>query len=180
MCGIIAVYKTSERSLDPTVVESMTSALAHRGLEDFGYAFATNGSGFNWRDETPNSLPAKGVAMGHRRMAIFDLSTKGRQPFVTPDERYWMVFNGEIYNFWEIRDDLKAMGHSFTSDSDTEVLLAAFAEWGQSLFQAFQRQLGRGDLGTPRRSVLWSAGIGSASSRSITARSAATGSSGLR
>ncbi len=137
MCGIIAIYKTSERSLDPTIVEGMTSALTHRGREDYGYAFATNGSGFTWRDETPTSLQAKGVAMGHRRMAIFDLSTKGRQPFVTPDGRYWMVFNGEIYNFWEIRDDLKALGHSFTSESDTEVLLAAFAEWGKACFKRF-------------------------------------------
>ena len=137
MCGIIAIHKTSERSLDPAIVESMTTALTHRGLDDYGYAFITNGSGITWREERPDPFHSKGVAMGHRRLSIFDLSAKGRQPFVSPEKRYWVVFNGEIYNFWEIRDELRQLGHSFFSETDTEVLLTAFAEWGTDCFRRF-------------------------------------------
>src|SRR6185295_10780111 len=70
------------------------------------------------------------LSLGHRRLAILDLSPRGCQPMASPDNRYWITFNGEIFNYLELRDELKALGHRFTSDSDTEVLLASYAQWG--------------------------------------------------
>jgi asparagine synthase (glutamine-hydrolysing) len=90
----------------------MTDAIAHRGPDGEGqYA---DGS----------------VGLGHRRLAIIDLSPLGRQPMTTPDGRFTMTYNGEIYNFQELRSELTAIGHAFVSRSDSEVLLHAFAAWG--------------------------------------------------
>ncbi len=76
-----------------------------------------------------------GVALGHRRLSILDLSEAGRQPMSDPDEQFWITFNGEIYNYLEIRRELQALGYSFRSDSDTEVLLRAYEHWGASCLQ---------------------------------------------
>jgi asparagine synthase (glutamine-hydrolysing) len=72
------------------------------------------------------------VALGHRRLSIIDLSDAGLQPMPYADGRYWVVFNGEIYNYLELRDELSGLGHRFTTRSDTEVLLAAYAQWGEA------------------------------------------------
>jgi asparagine synthase (glutamine-hydrolysing) len=90
----------------------MTDILAHRGPDGEGQY--VSGS----------------VGLGHRRLAIIDLSPLGRQPMSTPDGRYTLVFNGEIYNFQELRAELTARGRTFVSRTDSEVLLAGFAEWG--------------------------------------------------
>jgi asparagine synthase (glutamine-hydrolysing) len=73
----------------------------------------------------------QGVTLGHRRLSILDLSEGGRQPMSYARERYWITYNGEIYNFLELRRDLEARGHKFHSESDTEVVLAAFVQWGE-------------------------------------------------
>jgi asparagine synthase (glutamine-hydrolysing) len=73
------------------------------------------------------------LVLGHRRLSILDLSRAGHQPMSTPDERYWITYNGEIYNFPEIRSELLARGHRFHSSSDTEVLLHGFIEWGMDV-----------------------------------------------
>ena len=90
----------------------MTEVLAHRGPD---------GSGI-WT--------SPGVGFGHRRLAIIDLSEGGAQPMLTPDRRVAITYNGEIYNFREVRTELEAKGHVFTSESDTEVILAAWRQWG--------------------------------------------------
>lgn len=90
--------------------------VAHRGPDGRG-----------WREFTSGAGP---VALGHRRLAIIDVSDAGLQPMADASGRYWMVFNGEIYNYLELRDEMRAKGETFTSESDSEVLLRAFMLWG--------------------------------------------------
>jgi asparagine synthase (glutamine-hydrolysing) len=113
MCGITGFIGTGTES----DLRRMTDAIAHRGPDDAGY----------WIDA------ARGIHFGHRRLSILDLEG-GRQPMVTADGRYVIIFNGEIYNFAELRNELVGKGHVFVSDhSDTEVLLHGFREWGEDL-----------------------------------------------
>src|SRR5262245_59945007 len=93
-------------------------AVAHRGPD---------GSG--WRVFESTVGP---VALGHRRLSIIDLSDAALQPMSYADGRYWVVYNGEIYNYLELRAELQAAGHQFRTESDTEVLLAAYSEWGEA------------------------------------------------
>lgn len=96
----------------------MLATIEHRGRDDEGVWTSE-------ADETGNQ-----VCLGHRRLAIIDTSSAGHQPMLSADERYVITFNGEIYNYRELREELRSKGHKFRTDSDTEVLLAAFAEWG--------------------------------------------------
>jgi asparagine synthase (glutamine-hydrolysing) len=117
MCGIagLAGYGQNSEALAENG-SAMISALVHRGPDDDGL----------WTDEK------FGLAMGHRRLSIQDLSEHGAQPMLSPSGQYLIVFNGEIYNFKEIAADLRQRGYSFNGHSDTEVLLAAIEEWGTS------------------------------------------------
>lgn len=100
----------------------MTRALAHRGPDGDGI----------WVD------PARTIALGHRRLAIIDLSPRGAQPFHSKDGRFALVFNGELYNFVELRKECEALGSSFFSDSDTEVVLESIRHWGVDAFTRFR------------------------------------------
>ena len=98
------------------MVQRMAMALRHRGPDDGG----------EWVDE------AAGIALGFRRLAILDVSPHGHQPMVSADGRYVLVFNGEIYNFRELRTRLEGLGHRFSTGTDTEVILATAVQWGAS------------------------------------------------
>lgn len=137
MCGFVCVYNPSGGNTSPATLRSMTDALTHRGPDDYGYAFAGRGRTEVWRDTDPAPFNGAGVAMGHRRLSILDLSHAGRQPFCSPDKRYWMVYNGELYNYLELRDDLVRLGYSFSTTTDTEVVLTAFREWGNRCLDRF-------------------------------------------
>jgi asparagine synthase (glutamine-hydrolysing) len=117
MCGIAGFWdvirKVSNENL-PVIVQRMSDRLIHRGPV----------SGGIWVDAEV------GIALGHRRLAIVDLSTFGHQPMVSADGRYVITFNGEIYNFLELRRQLESLGHSFQGDSDTEVMLSSLSQWG--------------------------------------------------
>jgi len=104
---------------DPDLIEKMNLALQHRGPDDQS----------TYIDEA--------VSLGHRRLAIIDLSPAGRQPKCNEDESIWIVFNGEIYNFQEIRPLLEKAGHRFSSNSDTEVIIHAYEEWGTGCVERF-------------------------------------------
>jgi asparagine synthase (glutamine-hydrolysing) len=120
MCGICGeVSYEGAEEVDPERVRAMARRLEHRGPD---------GEGF-WHD--------KGIALGHRRLAIIDLSEAAAQPMASPDGRYVIVYNGEVYNFLEIREELEALGERFTTRSDTEVILRAYALWGRDAFHRF-------------------------------------------
>ena len=115
MCGILGVLP----AIPAAQFEHALGTLAHRGPD---------GSG-TWANAD--------AMLGHRRLAILDLSDNGRQPMADPSGRYVIVFNGEIYNFIEIRQELEDKGYRFRSDSDTEVVIAAFMEWGEDCLHKF-------------------------------------------
>ena len=117
MCGIAGFIDSAGglgRSELAAIAGRMADTLAHRGPDDVGV----------WVDPIP------GVAFGHRRLAIIDLSPTGHQPMTSACGRYVLVFNGEIYNFRELREKLESLGHCFHGTSDTEVVLASIGEWG--------------------------------------------------
>lgn len=117
MCGLAGFFGAPGKRAGEwlaTSVQAMTDAIAHRGPDDAGC----------WVD-----APA-GVALGHRRLSILDLSPEGHQPMFSADGRFVIVFNGEVYNFLDLRKELEAAGHRFRGHSDTEVMLAAFTQWG--------------------------------------------------
>ena len=117
MCGIAGFWDQSKRMGAARLTElavSMANALHHRGPDDCG----------DWVDTSA------GIAMGHRRLSIVDLSPAGRQPMVSADGRMVLVYNGEIYNFGELRRELEQAGRGFRGESDTEVLLEGIAHWG--------------------------------------------------
>ncbi len=122
MCGICGAMALRGRlELAPGTPERMIGAMRHRGPDEFGA----------WRDDT--------TFLGHARLSIIDLAG-GQQPLSTPDERYWVTFNGEIFNYPELRDELAARGRVFRTRSDTEVLVQAFAEWGEGCVDRFNGQ----------------------------------------
>lgn len=115
MCGIAGIIST-RRELAEADVTAMTERMAHRGPDDSG-AWLHNGGGL-------------GVGLGHRRLSIIDLSPLGRQPMCNEDGSVWLTFNGEVYNFSELRPRLEALGHEFRSHTDSEVLIHAYEAWG--------------------------------------------------
>jgi asparagine synthase (glutamine-hydrolysing) len=117
MCGIAGFFGAGRNQTGEVLasqVRAMTDAIVHRGPDDAGC----------WVDAE------HGVGLGHRRLSILDLSPLGHQPMISSDGRYVIVFNGEVYNFQSIRKELEALGHAFKGHSDTEVMLAAFLQWG--------------------------------------------------
>ena len=112
MCGVVGILNLNGEPVSPQTLQRMTDEVAHRGPDGEG----------QWI-EGP-------IGLGHRRLSIIDLSPAGHQPMQTPDGRFVISYNGEIYNFRELRMELETKGHQFRSRTDTEVLLCALAEWG--------------------------------------------------
>lgn len=119
MCGIAGIV-VRRPSLDPErVIREMTDLVRHRGPDDEGHYVRGR------------------VALGHRRLSIIDLSASGRQPMASGDGRYVITYNGEIYNYLELRAELKELGYEFRTGTDTEVILAAYAAWGEDCLSRF-------------------------------------------
>ena len=113
MCGIVGVVSV-DHSVSPDLIVRMRDTLRHRGPDDEGAWLSSDGK----------------VALGHRRLSIIDLSPAGRQPMTDATGSLQIVFNGEIYNYQEVRRDLEGRGHQFRTATDTEVILEAYREWG--------------------------------------------------
>jgi len=156
MCGISGFISNHPQPAE--LIQRMTSLIRYRGPDDEGFLL------FGPRApepvicggvDTPHSAfgqhiayaPAKPInavadmpvtlAFGHRRLSIVDLSPLGHQPMCTPDRRYWIAYNGEVYNHIELRQELECLGHRFGSSTDTEVILAAYAQWGADCLHHF-------------------------------------------
>lgn len=131
MCGIAGLVLTKPAQARGWLL-GMAESLSHRGPDDEGY-LVWDGADVLRARQVPD-IPFR-LGFAHRRLAIIDLSERGWQPMASADNRYFVVFNGEIYNFRELRYELEALGYGFRSDSDTEVLLYAYAHWGTTSFK---------------------------------------------
>lgn len=120
MCGIGGIIYGNGEEIPMARLEAMGQVMAHRGPDDHGI----------WM--------GPGIGLVHRRLSIIDLSSAGHQPMHSADRRLTVVFNGEIYNYLELAEELAGLGHRFRSNSDTEVLLAAYAAWGVNCLRRFQ------------------------------------------
>ena len=118
MCGITGLLNFKEL-VDYQAIEAMTTSLSHRGPDGDGIFIKDN------------------IAIGHRRLAIIDLAT-GQQPLCNEDETIWITFNGEIYNYLDLRQQLLAAGHQFRTQSDTEVIVHAYEQWGEACVEKFR------------------------------------------
>ena len=119
MCGIVGFINLDGSPASPDILKKMTNELIHRGPDGEGY----------WVQ--------KNMAIGHRRLSILDLSNAGKQPMISEDKRYILRYNGEIYNFKELRNTLQSKGYKFKSKSDTEVVLLALVHWGVDAINKF-------------------------------------------
>ena len=119
MCGIAGIFNRQGEPASPNLIRRMTDIIAHRGPDGEG-AFVEDG-----------------VALGHRRLAIIDLSPAGHQPMMSAEGRFLISYNGELYNFQELRTELETLGCQFRSRTDTEVILHAYAEWGERALLRF-------------------------------------------
>ncbi len=128
MCGIAGILGPIQSDV-AAVLESLSASLVHRGPDDLGF-LQWDGNGTPLVGRRPRDARGTLVALIVRRLSIIDLSETGRQPMSSPDGRYHIVFNGEIYNYVELQRELAQLGHVFRGHSDTEVLLHAFSEWG--------------------------------------------------
>lgn len=144
MCGIVAIVRLPGVEVPDGTLAAMTDMVAHRGPDGSGAEYLSLEPDAAWR-----------VALGHRRLSIIDLSEAGRQPMVYRD-RLWLTYNGEVYNYIELRRELERLGHSFRSHSDSEVILAAYDEWGTDCFRRFRGMWGLVLVDLPRRTAVLS------------------------
>lgn len=149
MCGIAGIV--NKNGFQPSVLAAMSDVIRHRGPDDEGFLTVDSDKKielFHGKDSIPevknhphiaSANPNKTYCVGmlHRRLSIIDLSAHGHQPMPFANGKYYISFNGEIYNYKELKEELQRKGHSFTTDSDTEVILAAYHEWGLSCPQKF-------------------------------------------
>jgi asparagine synthase (glutamine-hydrolysing) len=155
MCGIAALFAPNPAPLE-RLVRAMSNAVRHRGPDDEGavvFSAATMTATASGGIDTPQAVYKTPfayaprhqsrsdqdvvAALGHRRLSILDVSAAGHQPMSTADGRFWVIHNGEIYNYLELRAELESQGHSFVSHTDTEVILASYRAWGEECLRRF-------------------------------------------
>jgi asparagine synthase (glutamine-hydrolysing) len=137
MCGILGIVSLSGKPIDVAALQRMNDLQTHRGPDGQGFLMVSLASGkaeyvsarlaADW-----GSKAGPQVALGHRRLAILDLSERGAQPMTVGESRTWIVFNGEIYNHRELRAELEMLGYAFATRTDTEVLLQCYRQWGEA------------------------------------------------
>lgn len=123
MCGIAGVINFNSKPVEQDICERLSNSLIHRGPDDSG--------------EYKYTSDRVSVAFMHRRLKIIDLSSHAHQPMSNEDGKLWLVYNGEIYNYIELREELSSLGHIFKSHSDSEVVIHAYEEWGKDCLDKF-------------------------------------------
>src|SRR6266480_3829471 len=124
MCGICGQFNFANNApVDPEIIRRMADSIAHRGPDDQGY------------------FVSGPIGLGFRRLSIIDLAG-GHQPMTDAEETVWVIFNGEIYNFKELRAELEQLGYSFRTNSDTEVIIHGYREWGTDVFNHLNGMFG--------------------------------------
>lgn len=146
MCGIAGIFSL-KKDVRAAWIKGMADTLRHRGPDDEGFlaadqdageAYPLTGAGSRIAGADVMSFEKKAdLFLAHRRLAILDLSANGHQPMSSPRGDVWAVYNGEIYNYMELKEELKKKGHTFRTDTDTEVLLASYDEWGGQCIHRF-------------------------------------------
>ncbi len=133
---MVALFKRRDLARPLSLARAMSDVVAHRGPDGAGLVGLAS-------DEVTYSAESRAwqVALAHRRLSIIDLSPEAAQPMVYRD-RYWLIYNGEVYNYLELRAELEGLGHTFRTRSDSEVVLAAFAEWGPRCFERMRGMWG--------------------------------------
>lgn len=121
MCGIAGIWNFEDRKVQLNDLKRFTDSISHRGPDGAGYQLLDNDC----------------LGLGHRRLSILDLSENGKQPMSYREEKYWITFNGEIFNFLELRNELHALGYVFRTNTDTEVILASYIHWGIDCLKKF-------------------------------------------
>ena len=136
MCGIAGKFNFNpDHPIDRDRLVAMTTAVAHRGPDADGF------------------YVGDGVGLGHRRLSIIDLSTGG-QPLTNEDGTIWIVFNGEIYNFADTRRELEGLGHRFRTNTDTEVIVHGYEQWGPEAVTRFRGMFAIAVWDAPRRRLV--------------------------
>lgn len=149
MCGIAGLWN-KKQAVQASILAPALTRMRHRGPDDEGFLVIETTSGTATPlggDDTPGELTLPSwrhsdavqgqIVLGHRRLSILDLSPRGHQPMRSADGKAWIVFNGEVYNYIELREELRSAGHQFHSGSDTEVILHAWQQWGEACLDRF-------------------------------------------
>jgi asparagine synthase (glutamine-hydrolysing) len=143
MCGIFGAWDQSHSPLSPSLIYQATQTMQHRGPDDEGYLLINTTTKTSEPYRGPQTIPELSkypfietasttfdLALSFRRLSILDLTPTGHQPMSTDDSQQWIVFNGEIYNYLELRQELISLGYTFRTQTDTEVILYAYRTWG--------------------------------------------------
>ncbi len=138
MCGICVIIRQPGSPCPGSALDRMIASVAHRGPDGDGTSyFALGSQGL----EEVGPAGDWQIGLGHRRLSILDLSAAGKQP-MTLDGQIWITFNGEVYNYLELRDELTRLDYQFSTGTDTEVILAAYTAWGTDCFRRFRGMFG--------------------------------------
>ncbi|MCX6232792.1 MAG: asparagine synthase (glutamine-hydrolyzing) [Bacteroidetes bacterium] len=150
MCGICGIYNLNKKPVEVDKLNKMAKLIRHRGPDDEGFLLVNTTNKVIRHCHEADSIPEikaqtqflhndfqADLGLGFRRLSILDLSPKGHQPMSIDDGKYWIVFNGEIYNYIELRQELKQLGHTFDTATDTEVILMAYKQWGTACLNRF-------------------------------------------
>ena len=148
MCGVVVLLRRG-RPVAKGLLQSMMDRVIHRGPDDSGRVYLRRNGRGDGKLQRVDEEGAWCVGLGHRRLSILDLSESGRQPMATGDGQRWLTYNGEIFNYVELRRQLTELGFAFRTDTDTEVVLAAYQAWGMACFGRFRGMWGLALLDGP-------------------------------
>lgn len=158
MCGIAGIIAPAGMN-ERVALQAMSGALHHRGPDGYGYLLYSNEDGLRiWQNQEMDGGDERGQIVGfaHRRLSIIDLSDHGHQPMTDKTGSLSVVYNGEIYNYLELREELEKLGYTFRTNSDTEVLLQAYHVWGTECFKRFNGMWALVILDVPNQRLVFS------------------------